>query len=69
MEGTNPLEERDLGTLLEPVFLEPREDRWLMHRSRGLDAAQQETFKLVPRGTAEQLESAAYCGDCFPAME
>ena len=68
-EGAVSLEDRDLATVLEPVFLEPRDEWWLVHRPGDLGPAQQQAFHLVPRATAEQLPSITYCEDCFPARE
>ena len=68
-ERATRLEDEALGAVLEPVFLEPRDAWWLVHRPGDLGPAQQQAFHLVPRATAEQLPSISYCEDCFPARE
>lgn len=54
------------SSALEPVFLEPRDDYWEIHRPANLDIDRQRRYQLAPRGTAEQLSNAVYCEDCFP---
>ncbi|MFB6073554.1 MAG: hypothetical protein ABEJ89_00920 [Haloarculaceae archaeon] len=51
---------------LAPVYLEPRDDYWTIHRPRDVTADEQREFRLVPQGTAEQLPNAFYCEHCFP---
>lgn len=57
---------RDRSGSLQPVFLEPRDDYWVMHRPADLSIDDQRSYPLVPRGTAEQLTNTVYCEDCFP---
>lgn len=66
LEAADPPADDDLARRLEPVFLEPREDRWLLHRPADLSPAQQQAYQLAPRVTAEQLAPISYCEDCFP---
>lgn len=51
---------------LQPVFLEPRDDYWELHRPENVSVDHQRAYELAPLGTAEQLENAVYCEDCFP---
>lgn len=50
----------------QPVFLEPRDERWAMHHPERVDWDDQQDYPLVAYATAEQLETAFVCEDCFP---
>lgn len=51
---------------LRPVFLEPRDDRWQIHRPEHVSADEQREYQLAAQATAEQLDNAIRCDDCFP---
>lgn len=56
----------DSAAALRPVFLEPRDDYWLIHAPDGLSIDDQREYRLAPKATADQLETAVYCENCFP---
>ncbi|WP_435320378.1 hypothetical protein [Haloarchaeobius sp. TZWSO28] len=51
---------------LKPVFLEPRDDYWEIHDADNVAVDNQREYTLVPFGTAQQLQNAFFCEDCFP---
>ena len=51
---------------LRPVFLEPRDDYWTIHLPDDVTVEDQRSYKLAPLETAELLENAVFCEDCFP---
>ncbi|MFB6142832.1 MAG: hypothetical protein ABEJ30_05760 [Halorientalis sp.] len=55
----------DLAAALRPVFLEPRDNYWKIHRPDHRSMVDQQSNHLAPLATAEQLENAILCADCF----
>ena len=58
----------DLSEAMQPVFLEPRDDYWEIHSPGRLSLDEQREYRIAPKATAEQLETAFYCDDCFPRL-
>ncbi|WP_255152450.1 hypothetical protein [Halorarius halobius] len=56
----------ELTAALRPVFLEPRDDYWEIHDPTDVAMDDQRRYQLAPLATAERLETAVYCADCFP---
>lgn len=59
----------NLSKVLEPVFLEPRDDYWEMHVPENVSMDDRRVYQLSPRASAKQLENVIYCEDCFPDEE
>ena len=53
-------------TPFSPVFLEARDDYWEVHVPERVSMDHQRAYEVVPFATAEQLENAILCEDCFP---
>ena len=51
---------------LAPVFIEPRDDYWVIHSPDGVSVTEQREYRPLAYETASQLENAIYCEQCFP---